>query len=261
LLKDTAYLFFHIDFECGFITREFQFGNEYRADFLIAQDRFSSGNEYIFIEMESPGEKPYTKNGNPSQMLTHALQQIRDWKRWLNGNNQATTTLFPSVLWKYGIEATMKFKIVIGRDVDFMPFEAQIVQLGRENGVEIKSYDHLLHTFDRKHYFNNFLSGSGQIEGFSKSVRNKLVSPFLTTFSSGDYGQSIRNGRYGYHLMFDYAEALAERAKFNKYLADFDELTKRKIEEYRDLIRPRNKDMADESLESLIEKLYFWYEK
>jgi Domain of unknown function (DUF4263) len=255
LLRDTAYCYFNLNFDCGFIAHEFQLHNRYRADFVIAEDYMSRGNEYRFIELESPTEKPYTANGNPSGLLNHALQQIRDWKRWLRGNMQEASRLFPSLLWDEHVGPVITFEIIIGRAKDFERFTARIAQLERDNDIVINSYDHLLHNLDRKTYFRNFSDQAGQITDFSKKVRNVIVSPFRTTFSSTEYEEIIRTGRRGIHLTIEYAQQLAEHAVFNSHLAEFDRIAAQTIEAFERELRDNR--LSEAQVHGLMQNRFF----
>src|SRR5450759_1300552 len=53
-------------------------GSEYEIDFVIPHDRASLGFTYELIEIESPHSVPYTKHGDPSARLTHAVQQVQN---------------------------------------------------------------------------------------------------------------------------------------------------------------------------------------
>jgi hypothetical protein len=39
--------------------------------------------EWTLIEIERSSYRLFTKNGDPSHQLTHALRQIADWRAWI----------------------------------------------------------------------------------------------------------------------------------------------------------------------------------
>ena len=57
-------------------------GAEHVTDFMIGR-KASGGLEWYAVELERPKAKMFTKTGNPSADLTHALRQISDWRVWL----------------------------------------------------------------------------------------------------------------------------------------------------------------------------------
>lgn len=62
-----------------------QLGSEFVTDFLVAEVN-SMGIHWYAIELESPRAKSYRKGGLQSAELTHAIGQIRDWRRWMANN-------------------------------------------------------------------------------------------------------------------------------------------------------------------------------
>jgi hypothetical protein len=60
-------------------------GAEYVPDFVVAE-RSSVGFEWYAVELESPKATMFTKAGNPSHTLLHAIRQIEDWRMWLQQN-------------------------------------------------------------------------------------------------------------------------------------------------------------------------------
>lgn len=68
-----------------FLFPEFQIGNTYRADFLIVGTS-SNGYEFVFVELESPKGKITIGNGYLGEAFRKGLNQIDDWKTWLDAN-------------------------------------------------------------------------------------------------------------------------------------------------------------------------------
>jgi hypothetical protein len=71
-------------------------GSTYEVDFAWF-DTGSYGPEWRLAEIEAPGFKMFTKSGEPSARLTHALQQIRDWHTWIHQNLDFARKLMPSI--------------------------------------------------------------------------------------------------------------------------------------------------------------------
>lgn len=82
--------------------------NLWKTDFVVRR----LDDEYVFVEIESPKKKPFTKYPHPSSNLSHALGQILNWLIWVEDDiNYAQNHGFPGIHSPRGI-------IVIGRDND-----------------------------------------------------------------------------------------------------------------------------------------------
>lgn len=57
-------------------------GSEYVTDFMVGE-RSSAGFSWQAVELESPLVPMFTKSGDPSRYLNHAIKQIQDWRAWL----------------------------------------------------------------------------------------------------------------------------------------------------------------------------------
>jgi hypothetical protein len=60
-------------------------GAEHITDFVIGS-KSSPGFRWVAVELESPKAKMFTKAGNPTAQLTHAIKQIQDWRSWIGFN-------------------------------------------------------------------------------------------------------------------------------------------------------------------------------
>jgi len=71
-------------------------GCDYEVDFAwLHFDSF--GPEWRLVEIESPSCKLFTKSGNPSKELTHAVQQVRDWCAWIHEHLKYAQDLLPRI--------------------------------------------------------------------------------------------------------------------------------------------------------------------
>ena len=57
-------------------------GGRYQADFAFCSLN-SMGAWWTFVELERSDVPIFTKAGNPSKYLTHAIRQVMDWQAWL----------------------------------------------------------------------------------------------------------------------------------------------------------------------------------
>lgn len=69
-------------------------GSDYEVDFAWF-DTGSYGAEWRLVEIEAPTHSMFTKNGDPSQPLNHAIQQVRDWKDWVRSYHSYARDLMP----------------------------------------------------------------------------------------------------------------------------------------------------------------------
>lgn len=60
-------------------------GCQYVTDFILGE-RSSIGMEWHPLELESPTAKLFTRAGDATATLNHAIRQILDWRRWLSDN-------------------------------------------------------------------------------------------------------------------------------------------------------------------------------
>jgi hypothetical protein len=76
---------------------EFEFGSEYRSDFLVLCA--DSGWWYAdFVEIKSPKARLYLKDGTPSKSLRIAQREISDWQNWIRKNDNYLRERFSRVL-------------------------------------------------------------------------------------------------------------------------------------------------------------------
>jgi hypothetical protein len=120
-------------------------GAEYVPDFLIAE-RSSMGFEWYAVELESPKVKMFTKSGDPTHQLTHAMRQIDDWRAWLQTNqNYAARPQSEGGLGLTDISANLDGLILIGRaSFTDESTNSRRREMARRSRVRIHSYDWLL---------------------------------------------------------------------------------------------------------------------
>lgn len=70
---------------CYACVAEFEFGAEYRADFLLLRPD-SPGWHAALVELEAPASRLYTSRGTPAKNLLAAKKQIQDWREWVRQN-------------------------------------------------------------------------------------------------------------------------------------------------------------------------------
>jgi ppGpp synthetase/RelA/SpoT-type nucleotidyltranferase len=111
-------------------------GTEYRMDFLVQKPDSS----YLLVEIENPQAELFSKSGDFSAGVNHAIRQVEDWQEWIEANLQTVEHYYP------GIRAPEAW-VVIGRDRNLSSaerrrfFRRNVNMRGR---VAIKTYDDLL---------------------------------------------------------------------------------------------------------------------
>ena len=71
-------------------------GHDYEVDFAwLYFDSF--GPEWRLVEIENPGSALFTKSGEPSSALSHAMQQARDWCAWVHDHAEYARKLMPQI--------------------------------------------------------------------------------------------------------------------------------------------------------------------
>jgi len=97
--KDIIIKSFNIAWNYYICVSEFQFGNEYRADFLILSAHSGYWNA-IFIELKPIDGRLYNKDGTQSKHLREAWKQIEDWEEWIRINEPTLRQEFAKILRK-----------------------------------------------------------------------------------------------------------------------------------------------------------------
>lgn len=64
---------------------KFPLGSQFQTDYLFCNSS-SRGIGCTFVELERSDSPLFSKNGDPSKYLTHAIRQVNDWATWLDNN-------------------------------------------------------------------------------------------------------------------------------------------------------------------------------
>jgi hypothetical protein len=76
-------------------------GAEYEVDFACF-DSGSYGPEWCLVEIEAPSKRMFTRKGDPTAALTHAIRQVRDWHAWIHENLAYAGRLMPNIEYPLG---------------------------------------------------------------------------------------------------------------------------------------------------------------
>lgn len=108
ILKQNSFLFYDLynrRRSVEPIFHEVSFGN-LRCDFLWLNDA-SSGPEWVFVEIEKPRLKLFKKNGDPTHEFSHAIEQVKSWRRYFEENPASKKETFGAV-------AQFRYILVVG---------------------------------------------------------------------------------------------------------------------------------------------------
>ena len=119
-------------------------GGEYRTDFIIGE-RDSDGFHWQAVELESHNAKCFTKKGDYTRELTHAIKQIEDWRSWISDNIQyARNERNKNGLGLTDIVSNIPGLIIIGRRKDLLDRNKyKRRDIGNRLNIKIHTYDWL----------------------------------------------------------------------------------------------------------------------
>jgi hypothetical protein len=108
------------------------------SDFVFCEPR----DDYLLVEIEAPSRGLFRKDGQPTQELTHAINQIDDWLRYIQDNKSTVER----ELGLAGISATPRTLVVVGRSATLTDDNRKklAVMQGQRPKLLILTYDDLL---------------------------------------------------------------------------------------------------------------------
>ena len=131
----------------GWVIPQKRLGDKHVTDFILGHYN-SLGHHWFPVELESPSAALFTKSGDPSSTLTHAIRQIQDWRFWLTQNlDYARRNRSDGGLELKNIRPDPQGIIFIGRRHLLTPdTQARREQMSRELRIDIHTFDHLFET-------------------------------------------------------------------------------------------------------------------
>lgn len=120
-------------------------GSEFICDFMIGE-KSSNGFRWQVVELENPNIKMFNKDGDPSKMLNHAIRQIKDWREWLEKNqNYASRAKAERGLGLTDISPMVEGLVLIGRRGQNQAKNISFIrQTEKCDRIAIHTYDFLL---------------------------------------------------------------------------------------------------------------------
>lgn len=159
------------------VLSKIRLGSELETDFVVCSDQRSLGFAYEFVEIEVPHAPPFIKKGDPSARLTHALQQVENWRRWLAANREEAKRLFPSDQFTRRDSPNFKFTVVIGNEKNSERWLDRRNELGKRFDVSIRSFEYFTYAVANPYIrpIANQLTSYKQLE---IEVLHEMANPF-----------------------------------------------------------------------------------
>jgi hypothetical protein len=203
------------------VISRFELGSDYQIDFVVATDEASCGIDFNLIEIELPQTPPYTRSGNPSARLSHAIQQILDWKTWIKRYRGHVRRFFPSTYHGWEEFTNFSYTIFIGRRIS-SSLAAKRNELAREVGIEIRSFDYLTHRLRQTTSYVSdatFASDGGRPD---LRTRNRLANPFAQAYTWQTWKEMVSQPHFAcHHFIPKNSGRLLARRTYSKEFGTF----------------------------------------
>ena len=220
-----AHVFFPMFRDSVQVINKIRLGAELVTDLVTVRDEASHGLSYCLIEIEPPWAAPFTKDGISSARLNRAIQQVLDWKRWLDDHQTEARRLFPSFLHFGGIRTLFKFCIIIGTRKNSRQWLEKRNHLSEALGISIRSFDCLTDGLRAlragRIFVDEYMGGGVEEDRLPPEVKNALANPFVRAMTDPDWRKFV-SGRFDHcHMVGHNAESLLAIRRTNSHEAPF----------------------------------------
>lgn len=175
---------------CYLVVSKLKLGSDFETDFMTLTEGYSNGSKIELIEIKRPTDSLFTSEGIQSTQLNRAVQQVRNWKRWLIDNPPWVKKHLPMLNTRIIHNSSISFKIIIGRrnlkDEDIEKRN----QIAMELGAEIRSFDYLTESLRK-----NFQLNRASLEDGNTIAEYDLANPFYKAFSDSEWTKFCRDNR------------------------------------------------------------------
>jgi hypothetical protein len=209
-LKENTGFFFS-DFNCYLTISKLKLGAELETDFINIRDERSNGIVYEFIEIEKPSSRLFNKNGSPAKDFNNAIQQIRDWKRFLIDNKSWLRKFLPSQTTRVLNNAGVEFTIIIGRRTENQTEIEKRNQIASEMGIKIRSFDYLTDLIKKREFFPFACLDSGKGNYFENQIEN----PFYMAIKDSKWKEFCLQKFNWTHFYKNNCEQILEMREYN----------------------------------------------
>lgn len=155
----------------------------FRVNFALASDERSAGISYHLYKVATPHQAVCDEYGSLTTHAKDALNEIDNWKLWLESNPQPTSRLFPTVPGAENqLRARFRFNLVMGKDSPPIP------SMTGSSKVKVWSFNDLTeHLMSLA--FQDIIPYGWDVN-FNKTTleqRNRLSSPFFQALSLNEW--------------------------------------------------------------------------
>ena len=218
------------------IGSKIELGSDFQIDFVVGFDDRSAGILYQLVEIKLPTATPYTRSGNPSAQLAHAVQQILDWKRWIVTHRREYKKIFPSKYKRFEEQDNYRFLIYIGRRDEGSRLTSMRNEYAKQVGIEIRSFDSLTDRPRTPLIPNRFGAYSSELQRLPVRMSNWLVNPFSTAYSWAQWKNMMAEHEFDpVHFPANSPEILLKYRTYGPGLNSFKRLWRSLPEEKRQL--------------------------
>ncbi|WP_078860394.1 Shedu anti-phage system protein SduA domain-containing protein [Streptomyces sp. NRRL F-2747] len=132
---------------CRWVIPKPQLGGKLEPDFMVGRID-SGGLRWVAIELESPAvESLFTKsNGTPGEKLRQGIQQVKDWRHWIENNLQtARNSPRSGGCGLFGVTPRIDGMVFIGRrEVTREDDQRHRHEIAWDQRIQVHTYDWLL---------------------------------------------------------------------------------------------------------------------
>ena len=215
-IHDHAGFFFGND-NCYLTISKLKLGCDYETDFVNVIDQRSNGIIYELIEIEKPNSKLFTTSGVPAKDLSSAMQQIRDWKRFLIENKAWFKKYLPSQTTRVINNSGVIFTIIIGRRSENALEIEKRNQIANELRINIRSFDYLTDLLERKRFFNDAcLDVNSELW-----LENQIENPFYKAINDSKWRKFCSTKFNWTHFYKNNCEEIIKIRDYNDLIHDF----------------------------------------
>jgi hypothetical protein len=209
--------FFFGNNNCYLTISKLKLGCDYETDFVNVIDQRSNGIIYEFIEIEKPSSKLFTTNGVPAKDLSNAIQQIRDWKRFLIENKASFKKYLPSQTTRVINNAGIIFTIIIGRRTDNALEIEKRNQIADESRVNIRSFDYLTDLLKCRKFSNHACLDIDK----ELWMENQIENPFYKAINDSQWRRFCSTKFSWTHFYKNNCEEIIKLRDYNKLILEF----------------------------------------
>lgn len=204
------------------VVSKLKLGSFYETDFVIVNEGFSEGTQYNLIEIETPHTKLFDSSGKPTAKLNSALQQIRDWRRFLIDHRTSMKNAFPTLTTRVMRLSKLTFTIIIGRRTGNLEILEKRNQIADNEKIKIVSYDRLTDLAKIKFFPIEPHISCSELDHMPYHMRNELANPFYQCISDSVWKSINKEGHY--HIYDTLLEQILKHRKYNKYFNIFKQM-------------------------------------